>query len=142
MQLDRNGVELYNFIYKCDRKEGELCEEKVYCMVVSSGYDMLVSSVPVTTLAAEESGSSEAELFNEGTDSGEEVSLSSEAEDFSDEEIIGEPEGNLDAAQKDDAAEMPESPEISETEDPVNQEPADGDMVRMFRMWKMVLQMM
>lgn len=58
---------------------------------------MLVSSVPVTTLAAEESGSSEAELFNEGTDSGEEVSLSSEAEDFSDEEIIGEPEGNSDA---------------------------------------------
>ena len=88
---------------------------------------MLVSSVPVTTLAAEESGSSEAELFSEGTDSGEEVSLSSEAEDFSDEEIISEPEGNLDAAQKDDAAEMPESPEISETEDPVNQEPADGE---------------
>ena len=88
---------------------------------------MLVSSVPVTTLAAEESGSSEAELFNEGTDSGEEVSLSSEVEDFSDEEIIGEPEGNSDAAQKDDAAEMPESPEISEIEDPVNQEPADGE---------------
>ena len=88
---------------------------------------MLVSSVPVTTLAAEESGSSEAELFNEGTDSGEEVSLSSEAEDFSDEEIIGEPEGNSDAAQKDDAAEMPESPEIPETEAPVNQEPADGE---------------
>ncbi len=84
---------------------------------------MLVSSVPVTTLAAE-SESSEAELFSEGTDSGAEVSSSSEVEDFSDEEITSEPAGNPDAAQTDDAA---ETPEIPETEEPVNQEPADEE---------------
>ncbi len=84
---------------------------------------MLVSSVPVTTLAAE-SGSSEAELFSEGTDSGAEVSLSSETEDFSDEEITSETEENPDTAQPDDAA---ETPQIPETEAPVNQEPSDEE---------------
>ena len=81
-------------------KEGKSMRRKKFLnRVLASALTaaMLVSSVPVTTLAAEKSGSSEAELFNEGTDSGEAVSLSSEAEDFSDEEIISEPEGNSDA---------------------------------------------
>ena len=87
---------------------------------------MLVSSVPVTTLAAE-SGSSEAELFSEGTDSGAAESLSSEAEDFSDEAITSETAENSDAAQTDDAA---ETPEISETEDIITQEPSDEEPVQ------------